>query len=196
MKEPLLSYDGNAFQAVITGELAKGGILTNHPQSLTFTFACTPLKYTKSDIELTLHFQNNDIVSLYFQKECETVGDLQEFDILYTIYWIMLILMFIFLGIVIYYYFERNGITLEELYHSAIIQIKIWYGKAKYQYNQKFGGQPEHSILNNNKNENFYEENDLVDITIKTDKKNFDSQNKENSGKVNYNNFTTDYGGI
>ena len=50
--------------------------------------------------------------------------------------------------------------------------------------------------MNNNKNENIYEENDLVDITIKTDNKNFDSQNKENSANVKYNNFTTDYGGI
>ena len=197
MKEPQLSYDANAFQSVLSGELSKGGILTNHPQVFTITFACTPLKYTKSDIELILNFQNNDSVTLYFQKECETVGDLEEFDMLYTIYWIILILMLIFLGVVIYYYFERNGITLEELYKSAIIELKIWYGKAKFKFNQKFGENSNQGILNNNnKNENIYEENDLVDITIKTDNKNFDSQNKENSTNVKYNNFTTDYGGI
>lgn len=184
MLEPHISYDANAFQAAVTGELSKGGILANTPQSFTITFACIPFKYTKSDLEVVLKFQNNDVVSLYMQKECETVGDIREFDILYTIYWILLLLILFFAVVSSYYYIEKNKEAIKDGLNNLWIKFKNWLNN--------FTNKPrnEEEKLHSLKEEDFYEENDLVDIKIKTD------STKNRTKNPNFNSFTTDYGGI
>ncbi len=187
MKEPHILYDVNAFQAAVTGELSKGGILSNNPQSFTITFGCIPFKYTKSDVEITLNFQNNDVVSLYFQKECETVGEIKEFDILYTVYWILLLLITFFVLISSYYYLEKNKEVILEGIQTYWIKFKIWF--RKYAKNPN----AEEESLRSCKDDE-YEENDLVDIKIKTENKTMNDRTKEKN--INFNKFSTDYGGI
>jgi hypothetical protein len=186
MLEPHISYDVNAFQAAITGELSKGGILSNNPQSFTITFACIPFKYTKSDVEITMKFQNNDVVSLYFQKECETIGEIKEFDILYTIYWILLLLILFFAIVSSYYYIEKNKDIIIEVLRDYWARFRVWIK----QFTRK--SRLEEENLTATKLDEFYEENDLVDVKIKTDSTHKINSNKNN----NFNSFSTDYGGI
>jgi hypothetical protein len=186
MLEPHISYDVNAFQAAITGELSKGGILGNTPQSFTITFACIPFKYTKSDVEVTLKFQNNDVISLYFQKECETLGEIKEFDILYTIYWILLLLIMFFAIVSTYYYIEKNKDVIIEGLRNYWARFRVWIR----QFFRKSRSEEEN--LTALKTEELYDENDLVDVKIKTDSTQKINKNTNN----NFNSFTTDYGGI
>ena len=129
---------------------------------------CPTLKYSKSDMELTLNFQDNDSVSIFFSKECDSVGDINEFDILYTIYWILLSVFFILLIVVIYHYIKRNNLDVLELLYS-------WYEKCKNTINDlinKFYNKEDKGVHLKLKEENFYEESEIVDIKIKTDTKN------------------------
>ena len=188
MKGPLVLYDSNAFQAVVTGPLSKGGILTSSPQLFTVTFACVPFKYTKSDVEVTLSFQDNDMVSLYFQKECQTVGEVKEFNLLHTIYWIFIIIILTFVAVTSYFYIEKNKDNIVEFLNRMWTKIKRM---ANHYANKGRSGEEEHL-----KSEDCYEENDLVDIKIKTETKAFGKGNTNVKANVKYNNFTTDYGGI
>lgn len=181
MKEPMIIYDSDAFQAIVGGKLSKGGIISNSLSSFSLIFLCPPIKITKSDIELTLKFQNNDSVSLFFQKECNALGDISEYDFLYSIYWIFLSLISIAVCVIVYYYIKNTEIDLRETY----IKCKNWVSS-------KIGGQSGHMIKKNEDvklSENIYDESEIVDIKIKT-------ATLENKKENNYNSFNSHYGGI
>ncbi len=195
MKEPELTYDINSFQAVIEGPLAKGGILSSSVESFTIHFFCPPLKTTKSDIELSLYFQNNQSVRLYFQKECDTVGDTSEFDILYTIYWLLLWVLTIAICVIIYYYIKRNNSGIEEVLMNIYYKCSLFFQSIYNKYLRRKG--PERmeadpaSLKLNNFPDNVYEENEIVDVKIKTSMGINDGDRNEKN-----NSFNTDYGGI
>lgn len=187
MREPTIIYDTNSFKALFSGQLNKGGILNNTPQTLEIDFSCTALKQSMTDFELTFVFANNEMINLYISKECNTAGEAQQyFNILYTVYWIFLLLITIFCVSVIYYYVRRNEVSLYAFYYKTFDQLSKWITKGKYQA-------PEQMRLNNtNINEQHdtsYEECDLVDVKIKTEM-------KEINPDKNFKNFTNDYGGI
>jgi hypothetical protein len=117
MREPTVSNNENLVTVVTTGTLSKGGIITSSPDVLIFSFACTSFKESKTDFEVNLTFQNNDVVNLYFSKECDTTADVQEyFSFFYTIYYILLLVFFGFVITILYYYFRSNEITAFDIY--------------------------------------------------------------------------------
>jgi hypothetical protein len=183
MREPKLVYDYNSVTPVILGSLDRGGIISNTPTKIEIFFGCVVLKYSVTDFELTLEFENNDIVELFFKKECENVGPAQEyFNFFYTIYYILLILiLLLFIGAV-YFYLKKNDISLDALYQKVINQFRRWWGSR--------GSKPSEEEYSLNPTTNLYEESDLVDFKIKTETKPISKND------VKYNKFSTDYGGI
>lgn len=195
VKEPVLIYDTEAFKAVIEGPLSTGGIISNTPQSLTINFLCPSMKATVSDVELTLNFQGNDVISFYFQKECHTVN-ISEFSLLETFYWILLFLVFICAGVVFYYYYiKRNELTVAEMVSNGKEKFEHLYDRIKKSIPINSHKKEESLRLNDVKNDsnysNLYDESEIMDIKIKTENKNLDEGKKDN-----FNAFTTDYGGI
>ncbi len=189
MKEPLLTYDSGALEALVEGSLAKGGILSNKIDSFSILFLCPPLKNTKSDIELTLKFQNNDSLSLFFQKECDTAGDISEFDLLYTIYWVFLFLFLISICVIFYYYIKRNNIAVDEILSTMWNKCKLCFGFIVHKVQGLISKTKKSESQLINYGESTYEENEIVDMKIKT-------ATVENKKDYKYNMFTTDYGGI
>jgi hypothetical protein len=128
MKEPLIVYDENLLNVVVTGAYSKGGIVSNNTDILTFTFACTSFKQGKNDFEISLSFENNNMINLYFSKECDTIGEVQEyFNFFYTMYYILLMILFGFVITVLYYYFKRNDISGLDIYNSIKSKAIIIY---------------------------------------------------------------------
>ncbi len=84
-----------------------------------------------------------------------------------------------------YYYIEKNKDELQVRINNLLQTINNWINSLRN--NSKYI-----ELNKNNKKDTFYEENDLVDIKIKSDTIN----STNGSNKDNFNNFTTDYGGI
>ena len=78
MKEPTMVYNEEDLTLIFKGQLAKGGALTSSPQSLSIIFGCSPLNKSNTDIQFTLHFDNNSFINMFFSKECNTVEEIQE----------------------------------------------------------------------------------------------------------------------
>jgi len=132
MKEPTLITDQSNFNYALTGPLSHGGTVTNVPENLSITFACTPNKTSKSDIEINLHFTNDEIIPLYFTKECDyATVDEEYFNIIYTIYWILLFLIFFLVISIIYYYVKTHNYTITEFIAMILEKISEYYQKAK-----------------------------------------------------------------
>jgi hypothetical protein len=165
MKPPVVVYDENLLNVVVTGPLIKGGLLTNSPEMFTITFACTSFKQNINDFEVSFQFDNHDMINMYFSKECNTIGEVQEyFTFFYTIYYILLMIFFGFIITFIYYYFKSNNLTLLDLFEQ--IRNKLI---ALYQYIvSKIQNKPyKHNELTR---ESLYEEHDLVDVNIRTER--------------------------
>jgi len=132
MKEPTLVTDQSSFNYALTGPLSHGGPVTNVPENLTITFACTPNKTSKSDIEFNFQFINNEVIPFYFSKECDFVtADEDYFNIIYTIYWILLFLIFFFIISIVYYYIKTNNYTVAEVIAIVLDKIIEFYNKVK-----------------------------------------------------------------
>src|SRR4051794_10080669 len=117
LKEPTIINNEDLLTVVTTGSLSKGGILNNTPDMLTLSFSCTSFKQSKSDLEVNFSFHNGESINLYFVKECDTIGDVQEyFTFFYTIYYILMLIFFGFVITIIYYYFRRNDLSLMDVY--------------------------------------------------------------------------------
>jgi hypothetical protein len=130
--EPTLVTDQSNFNYALTGPLSHGGTVTNIPENLTITFACIPNKLSKSDIELNLHFSNEENIPLYFTKECDFATiDEEYFNVIYTIYWILLILISVFIIAITYYYIKTQNYTILEVLEMAFSKIKDIFQKAK-----------------------------------------------------------------
>lgn len=167
----------------VTGTLQKGGIISNDPTPIHIKLECALLKQSTTDVELFLEFENNDIISVFFKKECLNVGVAQDyFNVFYTLYWIFLTLISCFIIYSVVQYMKRNDITLHDLYLKATTQYKRWLKQNKKE-------KQEDEMLANT-SVNLYEENDLVDVKIKTDTKSI------NKTEMKFANFSSDYGGI
>ena len=130
IKEPTIVSDQSNFNYAVTGALAHGGTLSNVPESFTITFACTPNKLTKSDVEVNIHLDNDQIIPLYFAKECDfSTADEEYFSIIYTIYWILLFLIFFFIIAIIFYYIKSNNFTFGDFIKVVIEKITEFYTK-------------------------------------------------------------------
>jgi len=130
MKEPSLVTDQSTFNYAVSGPLSHGGSVTNVPESLTITFACTPNKTSKSDVEINLQFINGEIIPLYFSKECDfATADEEYFNIIYTIYWILLFLIFFFIISIVYYYIKTNNYTVTEVIATVLDKVRETYHK-------------------------------------------------------------------
>jgi hypothetical protein len=163
MRQPIIVYDENLLNVVITGPLSKGGILSYTPEIFTLTFACTSFKQNINDFEISLQFDNKDIVNVYFSKECNNIGQgQQDFTFFYTIYYILLMIFFGFIITFIYYYFKSNNLTLIDF--LELLRDKIF---SLYIYLKSFNSkkEKEHSTV-----ESLYEEQDLVDVNIRTER--------------------------
>lgn len=112
--------------------MAHGGLLSNVPENFTITFACTPNKITKSDVQVNVQFENEQIIPLYFSKECNfETADEEYFNLIYTIYWILLFLISFFIIAIIFYYIKANNFTFEEIMRLVIDKITDFYYKIK-----------------------------------------------------------------
>jgi len=132
IKEPTIVSDQSNFNYAITGPLGHGGILSNVPESFTITFACTPNKTTKSDVEVNIHFDNDQIIPIYFSKECDfATADEEYFNIIYTIYWILVFLIFFFIIAIIFYYIKTNNYSFGDIIKMFIEKITNFYDKVK-----------------------------------------------------------------
>lgn len=88
MKTPKVIYDEQNIQPIFAGALKSGGTIENEPLVLELVFICQPFQKVKTDLELLMEFEKYDKVKLVMSKECDTIGEIQEyFDILYVIYW-------------------------------------------------------------------------------------------------------------
>jgi len=132
MKQPTIVSDQSNFNYALTGPLSHGGTVTNVPENLTITFACTPNKISKSDVEINFQFINDEMIPLYFSKECNFVtADEEYFNIIYTIYWILLFLIFFFIISIIYYYIKTNNYTVTEVIALVLDKVYELYYKVK-----------------------------------------------------------------
>jgi hypothetical protein len=150
--------------AVLSGPLSKGGILSENAESnFTVDFACLPMQHAISSVEIILKFGNNDVLSLYFQKECKSVGNLTvSYSFLSTIYFIFVIILLMFSAGVAYYFYLRNRILIKDTITKLIQRITN-----KYQKREK--SDTERLNYYASFREASYEENDLVDAKIKTE---------------------------
>jgi hypothetical protein len=166
MKQPIIVYDENLLNVVITGPLSKGGLLSITPEIFTITFACTTFKQNINDFELSLQFDNNDIINMYFSKECNTIGEVQEyFTFFYTLYYILLMIFFGFIFTFIYYYFKSNNLTLLDFFEQIKNKIVSLYIYMKSKFNKQNYKDEEHQTR-----ESLYDEHDLVDVNIRTER--------------------------
>lgn len=132
MKEPILVTDQSNFNYAVTGALSHGGTVTNVPESLSITFACTPNKTSKSDVQINFQFANDEMIPLYFSKECDfATADEEYFNIIYTIYWILLFLIFFFIVCIVYYYIKTNNYTVLEVISIVLDKVYELYCKVK-----------------------------------------------------------------
>jgi len=163
--------------AVLSGPLYKGGILSeNIETNFTVDFACLPLQHSISSVEIILKFGNNDVLSLYLQKECKSVGNLtNSYSFLSTIYLIFLFLIMMFSAGVVYYFYLRNRILIKDTIAKLIEKINNKYHRREKSDTERLNYYASFR-------ETSYEENDLVDAKIKTE--------------LNSNNINTKYDSI
>lgn len=123
---PILDYDQNEMEALITSDLKYGGSLSEKPRDLTLVFACKSNVKDKSDIQLVLREKGNKkSVTFNFKKKCDTITQMESyFTFLYIVYWIMMCFVIIFAFSTGIYFLNRNGLTLEDLYASLLKKIK------------------------------------------------------------------------
>lgn len=134
MKVPSIITNDENIKTLFKGQLANGGLLSSIPQSLLIIFACSPLNKSNTDIQVTLHFDTNNYINLFINKECNTLEQVQEyFTFLYLIYWIIILLIISFIVVLFFYYLKRNEITFMEFYDRIreLIKDKIEYYKLR-----------------------------------------------------------------
>lgn len=84
-----------------------------------------PNKTSKSDVEINFHFENQEIIPLYFTKECDFNSSYESFfDIIYTIYWVILFLLMFSVTYLIYYYIKSNNYSIMDF--VAIVINSFW----------------------------------------------------------------------
>ena len=109
--------------------------MNNVPEHLTITFACTPDKVSKSDVEINFQFDNQEKISLYFSKECDFIPtDEHYFNVIYTVYWILLILIGFLIVSIIYYYIKTNNYTFYELIINGFVRLSDLFQKIKVNF--------------------------------------------------------------
>ncbi len=183
MKAPTIITNEESIKTLFKGQLANGGLLTSSPQSLSVIFACSPLNKSSTDIQVTLHFDNDSYINLFFNKECNTVQEIQEyFTFLYVIYWILILLIISFLVVLFFYYLKRNELSLIDFYDKIreLIKEKIDY------YKMKRNNEYESKGLVNSK----YIEEDDLDIKITS------TDTSGNEKEKKFKPMTFEYGGI
>lgn len=190
---------------ILRGELRKGGIITDTQQSLIIAMACTNLKISKTDIQLKLLFEQDQKLNIFFNKECDTTTEIQEyFSILSFIYWVFLILIVIFLISVFIYYLNKNEMTIIDLIDK--VKEYGYYFIDKYLNMKKFNSlsnqiEKQSELTESNENlrirkEKLFIEDDHLDNDEPIDIKiSSESENKEKLSK-NTNSISMDYGGI
>ncbi len=173
-------YDNNVLNAVITGPLSKGGIISNSPSHFNVEFGCLSLQHSISMFEIILRFENNDVVYLFLRKECNNVGNLTyKFSFFKTVYNMFVIIVVLFAGGVCFYYYKRNRILIREMINKLIDRIQDRYGKR----NKADSDRLNYYVSSR---EASYDENDLVDVKIKTDKDPFYKKSELNSINTKY----------
>lgn len=219
IKEPTIVSDQSNFNYAITGPLSHGGTLSNIPEHFTITFACTPNKTTKSDVEVNIHLDNEIIIPIYFSKECDFITtDEEYFNIIYTIYWILLLLIFFFIIAILFYYIKTNNYSFGDVIKIFIEKIVEFYDKIKVSFfllffcflsfyshlfiksfilKEKINNYREKKTNRRNMDSLYYEENDLVNVSIKSQTL---DQEKNDYNNINDNykakNETSSYGGL
>lgn len=190
---------------ILRGELRKGGIITDTQQSLIIAMACTNFKISKTDIQLKLLFEQDQKLNIFFNKECDTTTEIQEyFSILTFIYWVFLILIVIFLISVFIYYLNKNEMTIIDLIDK--VKEYGYYFIDKYLNMKKFNSlsnqsEKQSELTESNENlrirkEKLFIEDDHLDNDEPIDIKiSSESENKEKLSK-NTNSISMDYGGI
>ena len=123
---PILDYDQNEMEALITSDLKQGGTISQNPKDITLVFACKSNVKDKSDIQLLLREKgNNKSLTFNFKKRCDTVTQIESyFTFLYIVYWIMMCFVILFAFSTGIYFLNRNGLTLGDLFDSAISKFK------------------------------------------------------------------------
>ena len=183
MKEPTMVYNEEDLTLIFKGELAKGGILTSSPQSLSIIFGCSPLNKSNSDVQLTLHFDDKSFINMFFSKECNTVEEIQQyFTFLYVVYWILILLIVGFLVALFFYYLKKNELSLYEFYDK----IREFITQKLDQYNRRRSQENENKNLVNSK----FADDDDIDVKITSLNRATDEHERNNK------NFNFEYGGI
>jgi hypothetical protein len=183
MKEPTIVYNEEDLTLIFKGQLAKGGLLTSSPQSLSIIFGCSPLNKSNTDIQFTLHFDNNSFINMFFNKECNTVEEIQEyFTFLYVIYWILILLIIGFLVVLFFYYLKKNELSLYEFYDK----IREYVIRKVDDYKRRRNQESESKHLVDSK----YAEEDDIDVKISSLNTGINEQERNNK------NINIEYGGI
>ena len=87
MSTPKVIYDESEMQPFFYSQLKEGGRIGNEPLLLETHLICLPFRKKVTDLQIVLDFDNFDSVRLFVSKECDTLGEIQEyFNILYVIY--------------------------------------------------------------------------------------------------------------
>lgn len=164
LKEPELIYDNNVLNAVITGPLSKGGVITNSQSNFNVEFACLSIQHSISIFEIILKFENHDVVYLYMRKECNNLENMTyQFSFIKTVYNIFVILFVLFAGGLCFYYYKRNKILIRDMINKFIDRLQEMYGKKDNSHMERLN----YYVTSR---EASYDENDLVDVKIKTEK--------------------------
>jgi hypothetical protein len=125
MGKPQIVYDTNEMEPFFFSTLKEGGRVGNEAALLEVHLICLPYKKKVNDLSIILTFNEFDSVRLLISKECDTLGEIQEyFTILYVIYWILLILIVVFLFAILLYYMKKNEITFNDIMEKSIETIK------------------------------------------------------------------------
>lgn len=125
LKKPNFIYDHSSVTPLLSGSLHNGGLISSKPEEIEVTFACERYKESSSTVELILSFSNHDIIKLYFSKQCEATeaaGD--YFSIVYTIYWILILLVFFLFVAVVYNYMNRHGLDYTDILQRLVSWFK------------------------------------------------------------------------
>ena len=200
LSEPQIILNEENLVPIFQGQLRKGGEINNTPQSLILAMACTSLKQSKTDIQIKLKCDNNQRISLFFNKECDTTEEITAyFSILTFIYWIFLILISIFLVILFFYYLKRNDMTVFDLFDKIkeFCRENI-YNKYLSSNRKGTSKNNELSSQRENQNEKLFEE-DHLDVKItssKEDRLDREGDKDFNLEERNKNVIKMDYGGI
>lgn len=176
MKTPKIFYDENDYTLIVKGDLINGGIINNQNSILSLNFVCLPYKKTKTDLEVTLSFDNGKRVELFLTKECDTIEEVQQyFTVLYTVYWILMILIALLIVVIFLYYLQRNNMSLNDLYEQAkeYVNITSDYIMTKY-YEYRYPEQKLFTPVGK------YTEPELLDYHITS------NHYKKNDEKVDY----------